>query len=298
MSLFLVAGSMFAQTFPVTSTADAPKFYTVASYNRGGVLTDADGNLQHVATNDNSYWYFTKADDNGGVHFCNLNGKYLQSNLTVGSTADVWYVLANGVNELGVSISKTNPISSSSCIDAHNYDAGVGTWAPNASDWEGTTWVFTAIDPIKDIEALLEANKENHSNNPAVGQYSTAGYKALAEAKETVKDPVAAVAAIKAFEKAKQLPLFTIDGGAKDYVVGTYTFLEDYSVGTVISDHSQGVGTAFCIVYDRIACDVLVNLVLLLVVCGFKLGLDAGCGDYAQCQGHYDVYSILHFLWS
>ena len=220
MSLFLVAGSMFAQTFPVTSTADAPKYYTVASYNRGGVLTDADGNLQHVATNDNSYWYFTKADDNGGVHFCNLNGKYLQSNLTVGSTADVWYVLANGVNDLGVSISKTNPISSSSCIDAHNYDAGVGTWAPNAGDWEGTTWVFTAIDPIKDIEALLEANKENHSNNPAVGQYSTAAYKALAEAKETVKDPVAAVAAIKAFEMAKQLPLFTIDGGAKDYVVG------------------------------------------------------------------------------
>ena len=220
MSLFLVAGSMFAQTFPVTSTADAPKYYTVASYNRGGVLTDADGNLQHVATNDNSYWYFTKADDNGGVHFCNLNGKYLQSNLTVGNTADVWYVLANGVNELGVSISKTNPISGGSCIDAHNYDAGVGTWAPSASDWEGTTWVFTAIDPVKDIEALLEANKENHSNNPAVGQYSTAGYKALAEAKETVKDPVAAAAAIKAFEMTKQLPLFTIDGGAKDYVVG------------------------------------------------------------------------------
>ena len=71
-ALFLCVGmTMKAQTFPETSTAEAPKYYTIASYNRGGVLTDVGGALQHVAVAGGSYWYFTKANDNGGVYFCN-----------------------------------------------------------------------------------------------------------------------------------------------------------------------------------------------------------------------------------
>ena len=205
--------------YPERSTADAPKFYTIASYNRGGVLT-ANENLEHVAVNENSYWYFTPADNNGGVYFCNLNGKYLQSGLTVGDTPGVWYILSNGVNEEGLAISSTNPISGGSCIDAHNYDAGVGTWQPSAGDWEGTAWVFAEVNFVKDIEALLEANADNHAEVPAVGQYTTAGYEALAAAAKTVKNPVEASEAIVAFEMTKNLPVFTIDGGAKDYVVG------------------------------------------------------------------------------
>lgn len=220
MSLFLVVGTMFAQTFPVASTKEAPKYYTIGSYNRGGVLTDVDGVPNHIAVNENSYWYFTKADDNGGLHFCNLNGKYLTSEGSISETPAVWYVLSNGVNEYGVSISKTNPISLESCLDAKNTGTGVGTWAPNANDWEGTTWVFVEVDYVKNIEALLEANKDNHAELPALGQYSTAGYEALAAAKETVKDPIAAAAAITAFEMTKNLYLFTIDGGYADYTLG------------------------------------------------------------------------------
>lgn len=205
--------------FPERSTADAPKYYTIASFNRGGVLTDVNGAAQHVTKNDNSYWYFTVADANGGVNICNLNGSYLNTDLTIGETAGVWYILPNGVNENGMSISKTNPISNSSCIDANNHNAGVGTWAPSASDWEGTTWVFAEVNVAEDIENLLAANVNNHAETPALGQYSTAAYNALAAAKETVSNPVEAAAAIKAFEASKNLPMFTIDS-QKDYALG------------------------------------------------------------------------------
>ena len=153
VSLFLMIGTMWAQTFPETSTADAPKYYTIASYNRGGYLTNVgEGRgVEHIAATKGSLWYFTQADENGGVHFCNYAGGYLAADKTVSETAGVWYVLSNGVNTNGVSISSTNPISNGSCIDANNYNSGVGTWHPSANDWEGTTWVFAEVTDFSTI---------------------------------------------------------------------------------------------------------------------------------------------------
>ena len=153
VSLFLMIGTMWAQTFPETSTADAPKYYTIASYNRGGYLTNVgEGRgVEHIDVTKGSLWYFTQADENGGVHFCNYAGGYLAEDKTVSETAGVWYVLSNGVNTNGVSISSTNPISDRSCIDANNYNSGVGTWHPSANDWEGTTWVFAEVTDFSTI---------------------------------------------------------------------------------------------------------------------------------------------------
>lgn len=142
---------------PVTSlvkisTADEIYYYRIDSYNRGGCLTNmGDGAaVQHVTATDGSYWYFTKANDNGGVYFNNFTSEQcLGDGYKMSDTPAVWYVLENGVNENGYSISSTNPISSSSCIDANNWSSGVGSWNPSANDWEGTTWVFVEVDAPK-----------------------------------------------------------------------------------------------------------------------------------------------------
>ena len=224
--------------FPERSTAAAPKYYTIASYNRGGVLTDVNGAAQHIAANENSFWYFVKANANGGVNICNLNGNYLNEDLTIGETETpaVWYILPNGVNENGLSISKTNPISGSSCIDANNHNAGVGSYDPKENDWEGTTWVFAEVDYVKDIENHLAANAENHAEVPALGQYTTKAYEVLAAAKDEVSNPAEALAAIKNFEKAKNLPVFTING-VINYAAGKSIYDEPGNVNDKGNTH-------------------------------------------------------------
>lgn len=153
-------GSAWAQLVE-TSTEAAPKYYLLGSYNRGGYLTNAGVNqtLSHVDIVDASYWYFEKANDNGGVYIVNKvkdngNKVYAGHNRKSSTTPEVWYILENGVNKSGVSISTTNPISSSSCIDANNHNTLVGSWAPNSGDWHGTTWT------------LLNGNVLNATYNP------------------------------------------------------------------------------------------------------------------------------------
>ena len=187
-ALFLCVGiTVKAQTFPETSTAEAPKYYTIASFNRGGYLTNVgEGkSVEHVATTKGSIWYFTKADENGGLHFCNFEGGYLAADKTISETAGTWYVLANGVNTDGVSISSTNPISSGSCIDANNYNTGVGAWHPSASDWDGTTWVFAEVTDFSVIFNVDEA-KANAKAELDVLASETAIYPDAASAKANI----------------------------------------------------------------------------------------------------------------
>lgn len=149
--------------FVETSTAEAPKYYVIASYNRGGFLTNAGvGNgLTHVDLTDAGYWYFEKANEDGGVYIVNKtlsegNKVYVGSDCKASTTAAVWYVKENGVNKKGLSISKTATISNYSCIDANNNNTGVGTWQPSTDDWQGTTWVLASItDPTYNPNNLI-----------------------------------------------------------------------------------------------------------------------------------------------
>ena len=146
--------------FAAFTTVASAQTYLIKSFNRGGYLTSMGDNqaIQHADEAEGSYWYFTEADDNGGVYFCNkATSQYLGADLTMSDTPAVWYILPNGVNEEGISISKTNPISSKSCIDANNYDTGVGFWAPNAGDWNGTTWVLIDIEETEEEYNALAA---------------------------------------------------------------------------------------------------------------------------------------------
>ena len=140
-------------SFVKTSTEESPIYYVIASYNRGGVLT-SQGNgasFVHEAQTDGSYWFFESANDNGGVYMVNKqkdgdNKLYANHEYKVSTTPAVWYVLRNGVNENGVVLSKTNPISSGSCVDASKNNNSVGSWDPSSGDWDGTTWVIGDVD--------------------------------------------------------------------------------------------------------------------------------------------------------
>ena len=148
------------ETFPRLSTDAKRYYYRIASYNRGGYLTSVGDGIEHVAESMASYWYFTKANENGGIYFHNYTTEQtLGADKTMSDTPGVWYVLPNGVNEEGLSISSTNPISDMSCIDANNYNTGVGAWHPTATDWHGTTWVFAEVD-VDAMVAELQAARD------------------------------------------------------------------------------------------------------------------------------------------
>lgn len=143
------------------STEENRKYYKIGSYNRGGYLsTVGDGAaVQHVAETNASYWYFIAAGNDGGVYFRNYaTEQYLGADMTMSATPAVWYIIENGVNTEGYSISKASTVGSG-CIDANSYNTGVGTWNPSANDWHGTTWVFVEVEDPAAAEAALEAAK-------------------------------------------------------------------------------------------------------------------------------------------
>lgn len=141
----VASSSALAQTKPVVNTgneayADA---YVVGSYNRGGSLTQNGTSLKHTSQSAYTYWFLKNGTAEGSVKFINVRtGKGIATNFSVGDNAADLYVLANGVNDKGFSISNASTLKEKSCIDAQDNN-GCGQWNPSANDWEGTTWVFT-----------------------------------------------------------------------------------------------------------------------------------------------------------
>lgn len=141
----VASSSALAQTKPVVNTGGEAyaNAYVVASYNRGGSLAQSNADLKHNAQSAYTYWFLQNGSAEGSVKFINVRtGKGIATNFSVGDNAADLYVLANGVNDKGLSISNASTIKTNSCIDAQDNNA-CGQWAPNAGDWEGTTWLFT-----------------------------------------------------------------------------------------------------------------------------------------------------------
>lgn len=141
----VASSSALAQTKPVVNTGGEAyaNAYVVASYNRGGSLAQSNADLKHNAQSAYTYWFLQNGSAEGSVKFINVRtGKGIATNFSVGDNAADLYVLANGVNEEGLSISNASTIKTNSCIDAQGNNA-CGQWQPAANDWEGTTWVFT-----------------------------------------------------------------------------------------------------------------------------------------------------------
>lgn len=139
----------------LTTDESSPKYYSIKSYNRGGYLTSngTGKSMSHVDFADGSVWYFTAAEGNtsgdvlGGVVAHCYDGTQMTTSWQTAASGGTVYILPNGVNDSGFSISKTAKVSGSSCCDANNNNTGVGNWSPSQRDWEGTTWVFEPTIP-------------------------------------------------------------------------------------------------------------------------------------------------------
>lgn len=141
----VASSSALAQQSPFVNTGGEAyaNAYVVASYNRGGSLAQSNADLKHNAQSAYTYWFLQNGSAEGSVKFINVRtGKGIATNFSVGDNAADLYVLPNGVNDKGLSISNASTIKTNSCIDAQGNNA-CGQWQPAANDWEGTTWVFT-----------------------------------------------------------------------------------------------------------------------------------------------------------
>lgn len=141
----VASSSALAQTKPVVNTGDEAyaDAYVVGSYNRGGSLTQQGSSLKHTSQSAYTYWFLKNGTAEGSVKFINVRtGKGIATDFSVGDNAADLYVLANGVNDKGLSISNASTLKKNSCIDARGNN-GCGQWKPESNDWEGTTWVFT-----------------------------------------------------------------------------------------------------------------------------------------------------------
>lgn len=137
----------------LTTNPNSPRYYSIKSYNRGGYLSSNGSGqaMTHVDFKDGSVWYFTAADGNtsgnamnGVIAHC-FDGTQMTTSWQTSETGGTVYILPNGVNENGFSISRTATISTESCVDARKTTTAVGDWDPRSNDWEGTTWVIVPI---------------------------------------------------------------------------------------------------------------------------------------------------------
>lgn len=142
----VASSSALAQTKPDVNTGGEAyaKAYVVGSYNRGGFLTQKGSSLKHTSQSAYNYWFLQDGTAEGSVKFINVRtGKGIATDFSVGDNAADLYVLSNGVNDKGLSISNASTLKDKSCIDASNQDDGCGQYKPITDDWDGTTWVFT-----------------------------------------------------------------------------------------------------------------------------------------------------------
>lgn len=139
----------------LTTNTESPRYYSIKSYNRGGYLSSngSGQDMTHVDFKDGSVWYFTAADGNtsgnamnGVIAHC-FDGTQMTTSWQTSETGGTVYILPNGVNENGFSISRTATISTNSCVDARKSETAVGDWDPRSNDWEGTTWVIEPTIP-------------------------------------------------------------------------------------------------------------------------------------------------------
>lgn len=143
----VASSSALAQTKPDVNTDGEAyaKAYVVGSYNRGGFLTQKGSSLKHTSQSAYNYWFLTDGTAENSVKFINVRtGKGIATDFSVGDNAADLYVLPNGVNNKGLSISNASTLKDKSCIDASNQDDGCGQYKPITDDWDGTTWVFNA----------------------------------------------------------------------------------------------------------------------------------------------------------
>lgn len=254
LSLLLAGASAAFAVAPnampeVSTSRDNAKLYAISSY-RGNVgdktaAVLASAGAENKATtatgtiDENSMWYVLAGPEDGTYYICNYgawDADYPDEDPALGVGAVLgfnpedggapYYILPNGVNELGLVLSTSADITSgSTCLDKFNAGVGLsGGWHPSETDWEGTTWSFVPVD----LDATPEENWATVSNAWIELHAGPIKSAALASIDNligsnpwTVADFDAAKEAINALESPTQAQVDEIIAGAIDAATNT-----------------------------------------------------------------------------
>ena len=162
----------------------------------------------------NAVWSLRHASGTSFYLYNELNEVYLANpsngGLTTDATAAYSFEIVDAATNKAELKCGNETLHLAGSLGLMNYDNN-----DNAS-----RWIIETIDVTADIKNILDdLTEEDYADVPALGQYTTAAYEALVAARTNAKTVEEVSAAITAFKKAKNRPVFTISG-TKDYVVG------------------------------------------------------------------------------
>lgn len=235
---------------PVASTAENPIYYSINSYNRGGVLTDNNGRITHIPLSSGAgLWRLEEADENGALYVINAStGKYLTTKGTTDNKTPI-YIHPNGVNNYGWAISSEATISGWSCIDANSYDTNCGEYRPVSSDWQGTSWVFkvaelTEEETIADFaeniygNSIPVASTDEESRYYVIASYNRNGY--LSNVDGSLKHPAMTTASVWKLTTGTADKSFNLQNYADPTKYVAVASIADAATDIYIAPHKNG----------------------------------------------------------
>ncbi len=193
------------KTIVISASKDGDAFTEIKTINEG-LPTDAANNsyASSLVELGDSYKYvrFTVTETNNNAKEADQNPFFTFAEFYIlENNADVANIVSN-INKF-----KNSDFASVELGEAMGYLDNVGA-------------VLALSNLKKEIKAILDDNATNHAETPVLGQYTTSAYNALkSEYDNTEATQESLEAALSAFNSAKNLPVFTIDG-VVDYAAG------------------------------------------------------------------------------
>lgn len=193
-----VAAKMFTFRNAATNARKDAYLTVNTSTGKGGGLHNFDYN---------AVWSLRHASGTSFYLYNELNSVYLANPADGGLTETP--VAAYSFEIVDVETSKAELKCNGETLHLGN---GLGLQNYDYDD-PASRWIIECIDVTADIKTILEGLKEDdYADVPALGQYTTAAYEALSAASTSAKTVEEVEAAIAAFKKAKNRPVFTING--------------------------------------------------------------------------------------
>ena len=214
------------------------EYFTLCNKNNNSIYLTTDGTNASATTTVDIKAYWTLKNKNGLFCLYNkYNNAYLQAVPTTGETK----ITITDKENLAYGYKAVLPVNDANNVWALTSFIGAGNgdqrflhkagddrivrWTATA---EASQWTITEVDYAAAFSALVEAQLDGKvfSENPALGEYPTSAKDAFDALKTaylanpTDENELALVNGIAELEKAKNRPVFTINGAGKDYAKG------------------------------------------------------------------------------
>ena len=194
--------------FSKRNNNNRPFVVTVLAGNSADALNEVATLNMAESTDGSVQSYFSEAIDLGAAY---THLRFVVTNTNTGSkffTLSEFYVLPINATTEGIAA-----LAGASIIDT-DLEARLA-----AAD--NSLKTFQLPEVKAEVKAVLDANAENHAEEPQLGQYASVAYNALNDTYKacTTSDKLDALReAFEMFKKAKNRPVFTIgNGNVKDY---------------------------------------------------------------------------------